>query len=58
VEAVLVAPLSGNTEGQTILRDLENEGVITKYCKIWKGAGVPSAWVLHSGMFNSYLAIQ
>lgn len=33
-----------------ILRDLENEAVITKYCKIWRDAGVPSAWVLHSGM--------
>ncbi|KAF8071894.1 hypothetical protein FPV67DRAFT_1483081 [Lyophyllum atratum] len=48
VEAVLVAPLSGNDEGQMILRDLENEGVITRYCKIWKTVGVPSAWVLHS----------
>lgn len=48
VETVLVAPLSGNPEGQMILRDLEHEGVTTKYCKIWKGAGVPSAWILHS----------
>jgi len=32
-----------------VLKDLENEGVITKYCKIWRDAGVPSAWVLHSG---------
>ncbi|GLB40380.1 putative pfkB family carbohydrate kinase [Lyophyllum shimeji] len=48
VEAVLVAPLSGNDEGQMILRDLEHEGVITRYCKIWKAVGVPSAWVLHS----------
>ncbi|KAF8896333.1 hypothetical protein BD779DRAFT_1495265 [Infundibulicybe gibba] len=48
VEPVLVAPLGGNAEGQMILKDLENEGVITRYCKVWKGAGVPSAWVLHS----------
>ncbi|KAF5382174.1 hypothetical protein D9615_004401 [Tricholomella constricta] len=48
VEAVLVAPLSGNDEGQMVLRDLENEGVITRYCKIWKAVGVPSAWVLHA----------
>ncbi|TFK40380.1 hypothetical protein BDQ12DRAFT_648870 [Crucibulum laeve] len=47
-EAVLIASLGGNDEGQMILRDLENEGVITRYCKIWKGASVPSAWVLHS----------
>lgn len=50
VEAVLVAPLGGNEDGQKILKDLESEGVITKYCKIWRDAGVPSAWVLHSGM--------
>jgi sugar/nucleoside kinase (ribokinase family) len=49
VDALLVAPLGGNDEGSMILRDLENEGVVTRYCKIWKGAGVPSAWVVHSG---------
>ena len=32
-----------------VLRDLENEGVITQYCKIWRDAGVPSAWILHAG---------
>jgi len=35
-----------------ILKDLENEGVITQYCKIWRDSGVPSAWVLHSGIFH------
>jgi sugar/nucleoside kinase (ribokinase family) len=49
VEALLVAPLAGNDEGTMILRDLEKEGVTTRYCKIWDGAGVPTAWVLHSG---------
>jgi sugar/nucleoside kinase (ribokinase family) len=49
VEAVLVAPLGGNEEGKMILRDLENEGVITQYCKIWRDAGVPSAWILQAG---------
>ncbi|KAG5634926.1 hypothetical protein H0H81_000316 [Sphagnurus paluster] len=48
VESVLVAPLSGNDEGQMILRDLEREGIITRYCKIWKAFSVPSAWVLQS----------
>jgi len=48
---VLVAPLGGNEEGRMILKDLENERVITKYCKIWRDAGVPSAWVLHSGVY-------
>jgi hypothetical protein len=36
------------------LRDLEREGVITRYCKIWPGAGVPSAWVLHAGTRFSF----
>jgi sugar/nucleoside kinase (ribokinase family) len=64
VEAVLVAPLGGNEEGRAVLQDLENEGVITKYCKIWRDAGVPSAWVLHSGLCFSiqivfiYLTLQ
>ncbi|TFK75232.1 hypothetical protein BDN72DRAFT_832588 [Pluteus cervinus] len=48
VEAALVAPLGGNDEGKMIIRDLENEGVTTHYCKIWRNVGVPSAWVLHS----------
>ncbi|KAJ6619778.1 hypothetical protein B0H10DRAFT_1946594 [Mycena sp. CBHHK59/15] len=48
VEAFLVAPLGGNDEGKMILRELEREGVTTRYCKILKGAGVPSAWVLES----------
>lgn len=52
VEAFLVAPLGGNDEGKMILRELEREGVTTRYCKIWKGAGVPSAWVLESGSFG------
>lgn len=52
VEALLVAPLGGNDEGRMALRDLEKEGVITRYCKIWKGAGVPSAWVMHSGQYQ------
>ncbi|KAG6851110.1 hypothetical protein H0H93_000990 [Arthromyces matolae] len=46
VEAVLIAPLSGSQDGQMILRDLAKEGVVTRFCKIWKEAGVPSAWVL------------
>ena len=51
MEAVLVAPLGGNEEGRMVLRDLENEGVITQYCKIWRDAGVPSAWILHAGNY-------
>ncbi|KDR76249.1 hypothetical protein GALMADRAFT_247545 [Galerina marginata CBS 339.88] len=58
VESVLVAPLSGNEEGRMILRDLENEGVMTKYCKIWRDAGVPSAWVLHSAEDNTRTVVN
>lgn len=49
VDAILVAPLGGNEDGQAILRDLEREGVNTRFCKIWDEYGVPSAWVLHAG---------
>ncbi|KDQ24722.1 hypothetical protein PLEOSDRAFT_1047353 [Pleurotus ostreatus PC15] len=48
VEAVLVASLGGNDEGTMVLQDLEAEGVVTRYCKIWKHSGVPTAWVMHS----------
>ncbi|EAU85584.1 hypothetical protein CC1G_06297 [Coprinopsis cinerea okayama7 len=48
VDAALVASLGGNEEGKAVLKELEREGVNTQYCKIWKDAGVPSAWVLHS----------
>lgn len=54
VEAILVAPLGGNEEGKIILRDLEQEGVSTRFCKIWDTAGVPSAWVLHAGKSHSH----
>ena len=49
VEAKLVASLSNNDEGKMIIDQLEREGVSTRYCKIWEGASVPSAWVLHAG---------
>ena len=49
VNAMLVAPLGGNEEGQMIIRDLEGDRVSTRYCKVWENAGVPSAWVLHAG---------
>ncbi|KAJ7707681.1 Ribokinase-like protein [Mycena rosella] len=58
VEAFLVAPLGGNDEGKMILRDLQREGVITRYCKIWKGAGVPSAWVLESAESNTRTVVN
>jgi hypothetical protein len=50
VDAKLVASLSNNDEGKMIINQLEQEGVSTRYCKIWERASVPSAWVLHAGM--------
>ncbi|KAJ6531820.1 hypothetical protein B0H19DRAFT_1273008 [Mycena capillaripes] len=58
VEAFLIAPLGGNDEGKMIIRDLEREGVSTRYCKIWKGAGVPSAWVLESAENNTRTVVN
>ena len=51
VDALLVASLAGNDEGKAILKDLDKEGVSTRFCKIWDNYGVPSAWVLHAGMY-------
>ncbi|KAF8968151.1 hypothetical protein BDZ97DRAFT_1801197 [Flammula alnicola] len=58
VEAVLVASLGGNEEGRMVLKDLENEGVITQYCKVWRDAGVPTAWVLHSAEDNTKTVVN
>ncbi|EIN04196.1 hypothetical protein PUNSTDRAFT_76888 [Punctularia strigosozonata HHB-11173 SS5] len=48
VEAMLIAPLSGDDEGQGILRDLRSERVNTKYARVWDDLGVPSAWVVQA----------
>ncbi|KAJ7285008.1 hypothetical protein C8J57DRAFT_1290133 [Mycena rebaudengoi] len=58
VEAFLVAPLGGNDEARLIVRQLEREGVSTRYCKILKGAGVPSAWVLESAENNTRTVVN
>ncbi|OBZ73158.1 hypothetical protein A0H81_07091 [Grifola frondosa] len=58
VDAMLVAPLGGNEEGAMIIRDLERERVSTKFCKIWKESGVPSAWVLHADDADSRTVIN
>jgi hypothetical protein len=50
VETALVASLGGNEEGRAVRADLEQGGVNTKFCKIWKGLGIPSAWVLEAGV--------
>ncbi|KAI6039893.1 hypothetical protein EDC04DRAFT_2682230 [Pisolithus marmoratus] len=48
VEPMLVASLGSNAEAQRLRDVLETSGVRTKYCKIWPGLGVPSAWVMHA----------
>ncbi|THH09641.1 hypothetical protein EW145_g1870 [Phellinidium pouzarii] len=48
VMALLVAPLAGNSEGKALARDLQRERVDTRMCRLWDGAGVPSAWVIES----------
>ncbi|KII90008.1 hypothetical protein PLICRDRAFT_174809 [Plicaturopsis crispa FD-325 SS-3] len=58
VDAMLVAPLGAKDEGATILRELEQENVSTKYCKIWPDAGVPSAWVMHSAETDTRAVIN
>ena len=45
----LVASLGGAQEARALARELEAEGVSTRFCKVWEGAGVPAAWVLHAG---------
>ncbi|KAI0052815.1 hypothetical protein FA95DRAFT_1553093 [Auriscalpium vulgare] len=54
----LVASLGGNDEGKEVIRELEKTGVSTRYCKIWEGAGVPGAWVLHANDTDSQAVIN
>ena len=48
VEPLLIASLGGNADAARLRDALEVVGVRTKYCKIWPGLGVPSAWVVHA----------
>ncbi|KAG9316957.1 hypothetical protein JVU11DRAFT_3041 [Chiua virens] len=48
IEPILIASLGGNHEAARLRDALEAAGVRTKYCKIWPGLGVPSAWVVHA----------
>ncbi|KAH8977028.1 hypothetical protein EDB86DRAFT_3010843 [Lactarius hatsudake] len=54
----LVASLGGTQEARIVTRELEADGVSTRYCKVWDGAGVPAAWVLHAGDTNSQSVIN
>ena len=47
----LVTSLGGTQEVRVVARELEGEGVSTRYCKVWEGVGVPAAWILHAGEF-------
>ena len=47
----LVTSLGGSQEARALTRELEAEGVSTRYCKVWEGAGVPAAWILHTSAF-------
>ncbi|KIK63092.1 hypothetical protein GYMLUDRAFT_163622 [Collybiopsis luxurians FD-317 M1] len=48
VDPILVASLGGNDEGQMLIKELEKEGVNTRYCKVWPDSGVPTAWVIQA----------
>lgn len=48
VEPMLIASVGGNPDAVRLRDALEADGVRTKYCKIWPGLGVPSAWVIHA----------
>ncbi|KAG6333531.1 hypothetical protein ID866_5556 [Astraeus odoratus] len=48
VEPMLIASLGGTADAQRLRDALETSGIRTKYCKIWPGLGVPSAWVMHA----------
>ncbi|KAF8263735.1 hypothetical protein EI94DRAFT_1740259 [Lactarius quietus] len=54
----LVASLGGAQEARVVTRELEADGVSTRYCKVWEGAGVPAAWLLHAGDTNSQSVIN
>ncbi|KAH9010219.1 hypothetical protein EDB84DRAFT_1570699 [Lactarius hengduanensis] len=54
----LVASLGGAQEARVVTRELEADGVSTRYSKVWDGAGVPAAWVLHAGDTNSQSVIN
>ncbi|KAH8981407.1 hypothetical protein EDB92DRAFT_1953174 [Lactarius akahatsu] len=54
----LVASLGEAQEAQVVTRELEADGMNTRYCKVWGGAGVPTTWVLHAGNTNSQSVIN
>jgi sugar/nucleoside kinase (ribokinase family) len=54
----LVANLGSSQEARGLARELEAEGVSMWYCKVWEGAGVPAAWILHAGACLSLSALE
>jgi hypothetical protein len=53
----LVASLGGAQDARVVTRELEADGVSTRYCKVWEGAGVPAAWLLHAGEYSHPLGL-
>jgi sugar/nucleoside kinase (ribokinase family) len=47
----LVTSLGSSQEAHALTRELKAKGVSTQYCKVWEGAGVPAAWILHASVF-------
>ncbi|KAF8488052.1 hypothetical protein F5888DRAFT_1594891, partial [Russula emetica] len=39
----LVASLGGAQKARALACEIEAEGVSTRYCKVWEGAGFPAA---------------
>ncbi|KAH9985943.1 hypothetical protein BJV77DRAFT_1061873 [Russula vinacea] len=54
----VLSHLGGAQEARALARELEAEGVSTRYCKVWESAGVPAAWVLHAGDTNNQSVIN
>jgi hypothetical protein len=48
----LVVPLGGDAEAEALRREVEGEGVGTRYCRVWAGRGVLGAWALQHGASN------
>ncbi|KAI0252940.1 hypothetical protein BJV78DRAFT_1281277 [Lactifluus subvellereus] len=54
----LVASLGSSQEARDLTRELEVQGVSTRYCKVWEGGGVLAAWILHTGDTSSQSVIN
>ncbi|KAI0245637.1 hypothetical protein BJV78DRAFT_277169 [Lactifluus subvellereus] len=55
-ECWLVISLSSWQEIRGPIHQLKAEGLSTRYCKVWEGARVSAAWVLHSATLVASLS--